>query len=82
MAQKVKLGLVRVRLNSRHLSSRSYQLWIKHVEVSKHGTVNAELGQESLGCVSTLQPFYGFWKMRGRSRGTQVDLKFGTGDTL
>lgn len=48
--------------------------------VSQHGTVNAELGQELLGCVPTLQPFCGFWEMRGT--GTQVDLEFGTGETL
>lgn len=49
-------------------------------QVSQHGTVNAELGQELLGCVPTLQPFCGFWEMR--STGTQVDLEFGTRETL
>lgn len=49
-------------------------------QVLQHGTVNAEPGQELLGCVPTLQPFYGFWEMRGT--GSQVDLEFETGETL
>lgn len=49
-------------------------------QVLQHGTVNAEPGQELLGCVPTLQPFYGFWEMRGT--GSHVDLEFEIGETL
>lgn len=74
---KEEPGLVRVRLQSRHVSSWSYQLWIRYDEASvQHSIVNAEPGQELLGCVPTLQPFYGFWEMRGT--GSQVDLEFET----
>lgn len=58
---KEKPGLIRVQLQSRHVSSRSYQLRIKYDEASVTAWYfNAELGQELLGCVPTLQPFCGF----------------------
>lgn len=61
------------------LSSYAQKHWLKYDEASVIlGTVNAELWQELLGCVSTLQPFCGFGEMRGT--GSQVDLELETED--
>ena len=57
-------GPLRIRMQSRHISSKPYQLWIKY-EVSLHGTVSVERVPELPACALMWPPLCGSLVMQG-----------------
>lgn len=57
-------GLLRVKLQSRHVSSRSYLLWLQYGEGEvKAWYCNCRAGARVVVCVPMLLPSFGIWDM-------------------